>query len=248
MGKLEGKVAIVTGASKGIGAEIAKSLAREGAAVAVNYATSRAGADQVVAAIESAGGKAVAVQGSVTSGADIERIFAESRERLGPADILVNNAGVYAFSKIEEITEEEYRRQFDTNVLGVLLATKAAVAQFGDRGGSVINISSSITRLMPPESAIYTGTKGAVDVMTRVLAKELGPRKIRVNAINPGLVITEGVESAGIAGSDFEQELVDDTPLGRAGQPGDIAPVAVFLASEDSGWITGETLGVSGGV
>lgn len=248
MSKLTGKVAIVTGASKGIGAEIAKALAREGAAVVVNYATSREGADHVVAAIESAGGKAVAIQGDVAKKANVERLFAEAKDRLGPADILVNNAGVYRFSKIEDVTEEEYRRQFDTNVLGVLLATQAAVAQFGERGGSVINVSSAITRLTSPESAIYTGTKGALDVITRVLAKELGPRGIRVNAISPGLTITEGTHAGGIAGSDFEKEIVDDTPLRRAGRPDDIAPAAVFLASDDGRWITGEVVSVSGGI
>jgi 3-oxoacyl-[acyl-carrier protein] reductase len=248
MSKLTGKVAVVTGASKGIGAEIARRLATEGAAVVVNYASSREGADKVVADIMGAGGKAVAVQGNVATAADVNRIFAEAKSAFGKVDILVNNAGVYRFTAIEEVTEDEFHRQFDTNVLGLLLATKAAAAQFGSDGGSVINISSVVTRLTPPGSSIYAATKAAVDAITRVLAKELGPRKIRVNAISPGGVETEGTHAGGVIGSDFEAQMVQQTPLGRMGQPSDIAPVAVFLASDDSRWVTGETLVVSGGM
>ena len=248
MGKLTGKVAVVTGASKGIGAEIARRLAAEGAAVVVNYASSREGADKVVAEIVGAGGKAVAVQGNVATAADVNRIFAEAKSAFGKVDILVNNAGVYRFNTIEEVTEDEFHRQFDTNGLGLLLATKAAVAQFGPDGGSVINIGSVASRQTPPGASIYVATKGAVDAITRGLAKELGPRKIRVNSINPGGVETEGTHAAGIIGRDFEEQMVQQTPLGRIGQPSDIAPVAVFLASDDSRWVTGETLVVSGGV
>jgi 3-oxoacyl-[acyl-carrier protein] reductase len=248
MSKLNGRVAVVTGASKGIGAEIARALADEGAAVVVNYAISREGADTVVDDIVGKGGKAIAVQGNVAKAADVDRIFAAAKSAFGKLDILVNNAGVYRFGAIEEVTEDEFRRQFDTNVLGLLLATKAAVAQFGPEGGSVINIGSGVSRLTPPGSSIYTATKAAVDAITRVLAKELGPRKIRVNSINPGGVETEGTHSGGIIGSDFEAQMVQQTPLGRLGQPSDIAPVAVFLASDDSGWVTGETLVVSGGM
>ena len=248
MGKLTGKVAVVTGASKGIGAEIARRLAAEGAAVVVNYASSREGADKVVAEIVGAGGKAVAVQGNVATAADVNRIFAEAKSAFGKVDILVNNAGVYRFNTIEEVTEDEFHRQFDTNGLGLLLATKAAVAQFGPDGGSVINIGSVASRQTPPGASIYVATKGAVDAITRGLAKELGPRKIRVNSINPGGVETEGTHAAGIIGRDFEEQMVQQTPLGRIGQPSDIAPVAVFLASDDSRWVTGETLVVSGGM
>ena len=248
MGKLTGKVAVVTGASKGIGAGIAKALAAEGAAVVVNYASSREGADTVVAAIAEAGGKATAVGGNVAQAADVERLFAEATRAFGPVDILVNNAGVYQFGPIEAVTEAEFHRHFDTNVLGLLLATKQAVAQFGPAGGSVINIGSVVSRTTPPGSAIYTATKGAVDAVTRVLAKELGPRKIRVNSINPGGVETEGTHAGGIIGSPFEEQMVQQTPLGRIGQPDDIARVAVFLASEDAQWITGETLVASGGM
>jgi 3-oxoacyl-[acyl-carrier protein] reductase len=248
MGKLTGKVAVVTGASKGIGAGIARALAAEGAAVVVNYASSREGAEAVVADIVAAGGKAAAVQGSVARSTDVDRIFSETKSAFGVVDILVNNAGVYRFTTIEEVTEDEYRRQFDTNVLGLLLATKAATAQFGPDGGNIINISSVVSRLTPPGASIYAATKGAVDAITRVLAKELGPRKVRVNAINPGGVVTEGTHTAGIVGSDFEKQMVQQTPLGRIGKPDDIAPVAVFLASDESRWVTGETLVVSGGM
>jgi 3-oxoacyl-[acyl-carrier protein] reductase len=248
MKKLENKVAVVTGASKGIGAEIARGLAAEGAAVVVNYASDKTGADKVVADITANGGKAIAVQGDVSKSADVDRIFAETHEAYGAADILVNNAGVYQFTPIEAVTEEEFHRQFNINVLGLLLATKGAVASFGDKGGSVINISSTVTRITPPQSAIYTGTKGAVDSITQVLSKELGPKKVRVNAINPGMVETEGTHTAGFIGSDFQAHMESTTPLGRIGQPDDIAPVAVFLASDDSRWLTGEIILASGGV
>ncbi len=247
MSRLTGKVALVTGASKGIGAAIAIALGAEGAHVVVNYASSREGADQVVAAIEKAGGKALAVQGHVGRTADVEKLFAEAAQAFGTIDILVNNAGVFSFLPIGEITEAEYHRQFDTNVLGVLLASQAAAKQFGPQGGSVINISSVVSRLAPPGSSIYSATKGAVDTITKVLAKELGPQGIRVNAINPGMIETEGTRTAGFIGSAFESQTVEHTPLGRIGKPDDIAPVAVFLASDDSRWITGEIINVSGG-
>lgn len=248
MGKLTGKVALVTGASKGIGAAIAKALGAEGAAVTVNYASSREGADRVVAAIRAGGGQSIAVQGDVSKAADVRRLFAESKKAFGKLDVLVNNAGVYAFAPLEEITEADYRRHFDTNVLGLLLATQEAAREFGAGGGSVINISSVASLNAMPMSAVYSATKSAVDSITRVLAAELGPRKIRVNAINPGGVDTEGTHGAGIIGSDWERMMVAQTPLGRIGQPEDIAPIAVFLASADSGWMTGETLLVSGGL
>ena len=248
MSKLAGKVAVVTGASKGIGAEIARQLAAAGAAVVVNYANDRAGADKVVADIVGAGGKAVAVQGNVARSADVDGIFARAKSAFGTIDVLVNNAGVYRFGRIDEVTEDEFRREFDINVLGMLLATKAAAAQFGPEGGSVINISSIASRLTQPGTAIYTATKASVDVITRVLAKELGPRRIRVNAISPGVVETEGARAASIIGSDFEAQMARQTPLGRIGQPSDIALVAVFLASDDARWVTGEILGVSGGL
>jgi 3-oxoacyl-[acyl-carrier protein] reductase len=247
MSKLNGKVAVVTGASKGIGADIARGLAKQGASVVVNYASSKEGADKVVAEIASHGGKAVAIQGSVTSEADVKRLFAETSKAFGKLDILVNNAGVYTFTPIEEITEEGYHSIFNTNVLGTLLATREAVKLFGDNGGSIINIGSAVTELHPPTSVVYTATKGAVDAITRVLSKELGPKKIRVNSLNPGMVETEGVHSAGFIGSDFQKYAESQTPLGRIGQPSDITPIAVFLASDDSGWLTGETLVASGG-
>jgi 3-oxoacyl-[acyl-carrier protein] reductase len=248
MSKLTGKVAIVTGASKGIGADIAKGLAREGASVVVNYASSKEGADKVVDEITKAGGKAVAVQGDVAKEADVNRIFAEAKKAFGQLDILVNNAGVYQFAAIEEVTTELYNRIFNTNVLGTLLATREAVKLFGDNGGSVINIGSAVTELNVPTSSVYTATKGAVDSITAVLSKELGPKKIRVNSINPGMIETEGVHAAGFIGTDFQKNFEAQTPLGRIGQPADITPLAVFLASSDSGWLTGETLVASGGL
>jgi 3-oxoacyl-[acyl-carrier protein] reductase len=248
MSKLTGKVAIVTGASKGIGAGIAKGLAAEGAAVVVNYASSKEGADRVVAQITSAGGKAIAVQGDVAKAADVQRLFAETKKAFGTLDVLVNNAGVYQFAPLEEVTEDEFHRQFNTNVLGLILATREAAKHFGSDGGSVINISSVASRLGLPGSTVYAATKGAVDTITHVLSKELGTRNIRVNSINPGGVETEGTHAMGIIGTDFEKDMVAKTPLGRIGQPEDIATVAVFLASKDSGWITGETLVASGGM
>ncbi len=248
MSKLAGKVAVVTGASKGIGAGIAKGLAAEGAAVVLNYASSKEGADRVVAEIKSKGGKAVAVQGDVARAADVQRIFAETKKAFGRLDVLVNNAGVYQFAELAEITEEQFHRQFNTNVLGLLLATQEAVKHFGPEGGSVINIGSTISRVTPANTAVYTATKGAVDAVTHVLAKELGSKKIRVNSINPGVVETEGTHAMGIIGGDFQKGFEAQTPLGRIGQPEDIAPIAVFLASQDSGWLTGETLLASGGL
>jgi len=247
MGKLTGKVAVVTGASKGIGAAIAKALASEGASVVVNYASSKSGADAVVGAIAEAGGKAVAVKGDVSKAAEARGIVDAAIKNYGRIDILVNNSGVYEFAPLEDITEEQFHRLFNINVLGLLLTTQAAVKHFKD-GGSVINIGSGVTSLTPPYSAVYTGTKGAVDGITGVLARELGPKKIRVNALNPGIVETEGTHSGGFAGGEFETSLVAQTPLGRVGQPHDIASVAVFLASDDSAWLTGEKLVVSGGL
>jgi 3-oxoacyl-[acyl-carrier protein] reductase len=248
MSRLKGKVAVVTGASKGIGADIAKGLAAEGAAVVVNYASSKAGADRVVVEIGKSGGKAVAVQGDVSKGADVQRIFAETKKAFGRLDVLVNNAGIYEFAPLENITEEQFHRQFNTNVLGLLLATQEAAKHFDGEGGSVINIGSAVSSLNPPTSAVYTATKGAVDAVTSVLAKELGPKKIRVNSINPGMVETEGVHAAGFIGSDFQKSFEAQTPLGRIAQPDDITPIAVFLASSDSGWLTGEKLVASGGL
>jgi 3-oxoacyl-[acyl-carrier protein] reductase len=247
MSKLQSKVAVVTGASKGIGAGIAKALAAEGAAVVVNYASSKAGADAVVEAIVKAGGKAVAVQGDVSKAGDAEGVVAAAVKEFGRLDVLVNNAGVYDMKPLEAIDEEHYHRIFDTNVLGLLLATKAASPHLRE-GASVINISSVVTSLNPPGSAVYTATKGAVDSITGVLANELGARRIRVNAINPGIVETEGTHAAGFIGSDFESGAVAQTPLGRTGQPDDIAGVAVFLASDDSRWLTGEKIVASGGL
>jgi 3-oxoacyl-[acyl-carrier protein] reductase len=238
MSKLSGKVAVVTGASKGIGAGIAKGLAAEGAAVVVNYSSSKNGADRVVAEINSNGGRAIAVQGDVAKATDVENIFAKTKQTFGRLDVLVNNAGVYDLRPLDRVTEEHFHQHFNINVLGLLLATREAVKLFG----------SGVSNSTPPNTVVYTATKGAVDAVTRVLAKELGPRKIRVNSINPGLVETEGTHATGVIGNEFGKLLVAQTPLGRTGQPSDIAPVAVFLGSDDSRWITGDTLAVSGGL
>ncbi len=246
MSDLKGKVAVITGASKGIGAAIARGLSAAGAAVVVNYSSSKEGADRVVSDIKTKGGKAVAIKGDVAKAADVRRLFEETKKTFDTLDVLVNNAGVYKFLPLEEITEDEFHREFNINVLGTILATKEAVKHFGPNGGSVINISSTASAGVP-EATIYSATKGAVDTITRALAAELGPRKIRVNAIAPGSVETEGTRSAGIMGSDFEKTMIAGTPLGRIGQPDDIARVAVFLASEDSAWLTGERLTASGG-
>jgi 3-oxoacyl-[acyl-carrier protein] reductase len=248
MQELTGKVAIVTGASKGIGAGIAKALGAAGAAVVVNYASSKEGADRVVTEITGKGGKAIAVQGDVSKADDVRRIFAETKKAFGGLDVLVNNAGIYHFQALQDVTEEEFHLQFNTNVLGLLLATQEAVKHFGPDGGSVINVGSVATETTPPTSVVYTATKGAVDMVTRVLARELGTKNIRVNSINPGGVETEGLYATGIMGSDFEKQMVANTPLGRLGQPKDIAPLAVFLASQASGWMTGEILIASGGM
>ena len=245
--KLAGKVAIVTGSSKGIGASIARHLAAEGAAVVVNYASSREGADKVVAAITAKDGKAVAVQANVAKQADIGRLFAEAKRHFGRVDILINNAGVYDFKPLEEVTEDHFHRQYDLNVLGLILATQAAAKQFGPEGGSVVNIGSVAGIVAPPGTSVYSSTKAAVDAVTKSLAKELGPRKIRVNSINPGMIDTEGYRSAGIHESEFRKQVEASTPLGRIGQPDDIGPAAVFLASDDARWITGELLYISGG-
>ncbi len=247
MGELTGKVAIVTGASKGIGAGIAKGLAEAGAAVVVNYASSRAGADRVVSEIVDQGGWAIAVQGDVARAADVRRLFEETRKAFGSLDVLVNNAGVFQFEPLETVTEDEFHREFNTNVLGPILTIQEAVKHFGSHGGSVINISSVASTRATPNSVVYSATKGALEAITRGLAMELGPRKIRVNTIAPGGVETEGVHQAGIVGSDFQKQMVSETPLGRFGQPEDVARVAVFLASEESGWITGERIAASGG-
>jgi 3-oxoacyl-[acyl-carrier protein] reductase len=245
--KLAGKVAVVTGASKGIGASIAKHLAAEGAAVVVNYASSKSGADNVVSEISRSGGKAIAVKADLAKKTDIDYLFAETKKAFGKTDILVNNAGIYEFLPLEQITEDHFHKQFNLNVLGLVLATQEAVRQFGPNGGSVINISSVVSKVAIPNGSIYSATKGAVDTITRSLAKELGPRKIRVNSINPGMIETEGFHAAGVAGSDMQKAVEAQTPLGRIGQPQDIGTVAVFFASDDSAWITGETVQVAGG-
>ena len=248
MGKLTGKVAVVTGASKGIGAGIAKELAAQGASVVVNYASSKDGADKVVADIEAAGGKAVALGGSVASSAEIDSLFAQTKKVFGHVDILVNNAGVYSFAPIDQVGESEIERIYNTNVKGLLLTTKAGVALFPPTGGSIINIGSVASDQTPAMSSVYSGSKGAVDAITRALAKELGPKRIRVNAVNPGPVVTEGFKAAGIEGSDFEKQMVQGTPLGRLGAPDDVASVVAFLASDDAKWVTGSLLQVAGGL
>jgi 3-oxoacyl-[acyl-carrier protein] reductase len=247
MGKLQGKVAVVTGASKGIGAGIAKAFAAEGAAVVVNYASSRDGAEKVVAEITAKGGKAIVVGGDVAKSADVKAIFEAAKKVYGRLDVLVNNAGVYAFSPLDGVTEEEFHRQFNINVLGSTLAAQEAVKHFGESGGAIINVGSVAGSNPPAYSVIYSATKAALDAVTQVLAAELGPRKIRVNSLNPGGVETEGTHSAGVIGSDFEKDMIRRTSLGRLGQPDDIAKVAVFLASDDAAWITGERIMVSGG-
>jgi len=247
MGKLSGKVAVVTGASKGIGAGIAKGLSAAGASVVVNYASSREGADRVVADIAANGGKAIAVQGDVSKAEDVKRLFEETRKAFGTLDVLVNNAGVYDFKPLEEVTEDEFHREFNVNVFGPIIATKTALPHFGPAGGSVINISSVASETPVSNSVVYSATKSAVDSITRVLAKELGSRNIRVNTIAPGGVETEGTHSAGVIGSDFQRQMIAVTPLGRFGQPDDIAQVAVFLASDDARWLTGERIAASGG-
>ncbi|HLJ95124.1 MAG TPA: glucose 1-dehydrogenase [Gemmataceae bacterium] len=245
--RLTGKVAVVTGASKGIGASIAKHLADEGAAVVVNYASSKRGADQVVTEITTRGGKAVAVQADVSKPADIKRLFAQTKEAFGRLDVLVNNAGLYEFVPLEAVTPEHFHKMFDLNVLGLILVTQEAVKHFSSAGGSIVNMSSVAATSALPAASVYSATKAAVDAVTRSLAAELGPRHIRVNAINPGMVETEGVHAAGLSTGDLRKQVEAQTPLGRIGQPGDIGPAAVFLASEDSRWITGETLYISGG-
>lgn len=247
MSKLKGKVAVVTGASKGIGAAIAKALAAEGASVVVNYASSKTGAEAVVADITKAGGTAVAVQGDVSKAAEAQGIVDGALRNYGKLDILVNNSGVYEFAPIEAVSEEQFHKAFNINVLGAILTTQAAVKHLGE-GASIINIGSGVSRLTPAYSTVYTGTKGALDAITGVLARELGPRKIRVNTINPGMVETEGTHSGGMIGSDLEKQLVAQAPLGRTGQVSDIAPIAVFLASDDSAWLTGEQLLATGGI
>lgn len=248
MGKLKNQVAVVTGASKGIGAAIAKALAAEGAGVVVNYASSKSGAEKVVSEIAGKGGKAIALQADLAKPEDVVRLFAGTKEAFGKLDILVNNAGIYEFAPIEAVTEEHFYKHFNLNVLGALLATKEAVKLFGPEGGTIINIGSAVSRITPPNSAVYTATKSALDAITGVLAKELGPKKIRVNSINPGMIETEGVHAAGFAESDFRKWVETTSPLGRIGQPDDIAPTAVYLASSDSKYLTGETLLVSGGI
>jgi 3-oxoacyl-[acyl-carrier protein] reductase len=243
--KLAGKVAVVTGASKGIGASIAKHLGAEGASVVVNYASSKSGADKVVSEITAQGGKAIAVQGDMAKKADIERLFAETKKAYGHLDVLVNNAGIYEFLPLEQITEEHFHKQFNLNVLGLILATQEAAKHFNS-SGSVINVSSVVGLNPLPGAAVYSATKAAVDAITKSFSKELGPKKIRVNSINPGMIETEGVHASGLL-EGFKSQVEAQTPLGRIGQPPDVATVATFLASADSGWISGETFAVAGG-
>jgi 3-oxoacyl-[acyl-carrier protein] reductase len=245
--RFEGKVAVVTGASKGIGAAIAKQLASEGASVVVNYATSREGADRVVSEIKKNGGKAVAVQADMAKKSDVGRLFDEAKKAFGRLDVLINNAGIYEFAPLDTISEENFHKQFDINVLGLIFASQEAAKYFGSEGGSIVNISSIASTLTPPNSAVYSGTKAAVDATTKVLAKELGPKKIRVNAVNPGMVDTEGWRAAGMGESELRKFVESQTPLGRIGKPDDIAPAVAFFASPDSSWITGETLTIAGG-
>jgi 3-oxoacyl-[acyl-carrier protein] reductase len=247
MSKLTGKVAVVTGASKGIGASIAEHLAAEGAKVVVNYSSSKAGADKVVANIKAKGGEAIAVQGNVAKEADIEKLFAETKKAYGKLDILVNNAGIFEFLPLDAVTPEHFHKQFDLNVLGLLLTTKEAVKLIGPAGGSIINISSIVGPMPAPTASVYSATKAAVDAVTVALAGELGPKKIRVNSLNPGMVETEGLHSVGFADSDFRKHVEATTPLGRIAQPNDVATAAVFFASDDAGWVTGQTLIVAGG-
>lgn len=248
MSKLKNKVAIVTGASKGIGAGIAKAYGKEGASVVVNYSSDKTGAQKVVDEIVAAGGKAIAVQGNVAKAADVKKLFAEAKNAYGKLDILVNNAGVFKFEPLEAVTEEEFHRQFNTNVWGTILATQEAIQHFNGDGGSVINISSVVSDNPLPNSVVYSATKGAVDTIAVGLSKEFGHKNIRINTIAPGGVDTEGAHSIGMIGSDFEKQIVADTPLGRIGQPDDIAKVAVFLGTSDAGWINGQKINVSGGL
>lgn len=246
--KLAGQVALVTGASKGIGAEIAIQLAAAGASVVVNYSSSRSGADRVVGEITAAGGQAVAAQADVAKKADVQRLLQETKAAFGKLDIVVNNAGIFEFAPLEQVTEEHFHKQFNTNVLGLLLVTQEALNLIGPEGGSIINVSSVASTSAPLGASVYAATKGAVDTITRALAKELGPRKIRVNSINPGMVLTEGVVTLGIHESEMRKQVEAQTPLGRIGAPDDIAPAAVFLASQDAKWITGEFFYISGGM
>ncbi|PJZ49260.1 SDR family NAD(P)-dependent oxidoreductase [Leptospira saintgironsiae] len=247
MSQLKGKVAVVTGASKGIGASIAKTLGSAGASVVVNYSSSKEGAEKVVAEIEKSGGKAIAVQGDMSKSSDVKRLFSETKKAFGSVNILVNNAGIFDFAPLEAVTEDEFHRQMNTNVLGPILATQESLSHFAPEGGSVINISSVVSEIPVPNSVVYASTKGALDTVSKVLALELSAKKIRVNTIAPGGVETEGAHRLGMIGSDMEKQIISKTPLGRLGQPDDIAKVALFLASEDSYWLTGERISASGG-